>query len=457
MDAWTRGSYTRALEGTLQQHHPFPVLHLHPAVEGLGGRLPPQPTAFRRRRVGAPPTAPADVEELTVAALAGEAERVRELLDGGSVGVNDVDGDGFSALQMATEGGHREVVRLLLEAGATSAPPTARRNNFDTDGSDSSRDSYDDDDDEDSDTRSDDSSNGGIGKYGNNKKAGSHTRHRRSKSDALAVDDEGRMDLLASTVVRMYTVGIEEGVEERGSSFAEGAGRHLVDNKLTVDEIEVSAAPALVCKSCASFGSVRCTHVRAAAEEKAGSGAIEVGGSKEIIAAPLTEGERVVREAAQRVARMMEAAAKDAAGEVRAALRSLSASNATWRKDMAEQKALLANQKRDDGGGGRGANGGGDEGGGRLAGGWKVPKKVKQRQEAGAHSNRSRPAGQYVGPPKPPPDPNEEEHPHRFKAEQQFVGDNEGVAYVNRMNLCVCSMCAVCVQYVCSVCSVCVV
>jgi serine/threonine-protein phosphatase 6 regulatory ankyrin repeat subunit B len=46
-------------------------------------------------------------------------DRVRELLDGGDVGVNDSDAEGFTALYCAAGAGHMALVHILLEGGAT--------------------------------------------------------------------------------------------------------------------------------------------------------------------------------------------------------------------------------------------------------------------------------------------------------------------------------------------------
>ena len=77
------------------------------------------------------PTTPADVasplDTLLDAAGRGNIDRVRELLDEGSVGVNDAETWGYTALLCAsggretketTNGGHAAVVKLLLERGA---------------------------------------------------------------------------------------------------------------------------------------------------------------------------------------------------------------------------------------------------------------------------------------------------------------------------------------------------
>ena len=56
------------------------------------------------------PAGPADIGALLDAADAGNIDRVRELLGEGSVGVNDGDELGFTALYGAAEGGHVALV-----------------------------------------------------------------------------------------------------------------------------------------------------------------------------------------------------------------------------------------------------------------------------------------------------------------------------------------------------------
>ena len=63
---------------------------------------------------------PPDVDALLDAVEAGNADKVRELLDGGDVGVNDRDADGgFTALYCAAERGHVALVNMLIKSGAT--------------------------------------------------------------------------------------------------------------------------------------------------------------------------------------------------------------------------------------------------------------------------------------------------------------------------------------------------
>ena len=62
---------------------------------------------------------PPDVGALLDAVDAGNVDRVRELLDGGDVGVNDADEQGFTALYCAAGAGHMALVHILLEGGAT--------------------------------------------------------------------------------------------------------------------------------------------------------------------------------------------------------------------------------------------------------------------------------------------------------------------------------------------------
>ena len=62
---------------------------------------------------------PPDVDALLDAVEAGNMDRVRELLDGGDVGVNDSDADGFTALCGAAQGGHVALVHMLIKSGAT--------------------------------------------------------------------------------------------------------------------------------------------------------------------------------------------------------------------------------------------------------------------------------------------------------------------------------------------------
>jgi ankyrin repeat protein len=63
---------------------------------------------------------PPDVDALLDAVEAGNADKVRELLDGGDVGVNDSDADGgFTALYCAAGRGHVALVNMLIKSGAT--------------------------------------------------------------------------------------------------------------------------------------------------------------------------------------------------------------------------------------------------------------------------------------------------------------------------------------------------
>jgi hypothetical protein len=66
-----------------------------------------------------PPPAPQDVEAFLNAVEAGDIGSVRESLDGGDVGVNDSDADGFTALYGASSMGHLALVNLLIVAWAT--------------------------------------------------------------------------------------------------------------------------------------------------------------------------------------------------------------------------------------------------------------------------------------------------------------------------------------------------
>ena len=62
---------------------------------------------------------PPDVNALLDAVDAGNVDRVRELLDGGDVGVNDSNAGGFTALSCAAEGGDVALVEMLIKSGAT--------------------------------------------------------------------------------------------------------------------------------------------------------------------------------------------------------------------------------------------------------------------------------------------------------------------------------------------------
>jgi len=52
------------------------------------------------------------------AAYNGYTETVKDLLEDGTISVNDKSKDGYSALHWATYNGHTEIVKILLEAGA---------------------------------------------------------------------------------------------------------------------------------------------------------------------------------------------------------------------------------------------------------------------------------------------------------------------------------------------------
>ena len=62
---------------------------------------------------------PPDVDDLLDAVEAGNVDRVRELLDGGDVGVNDADGGGWTALHGAAAGGDVALVNMFIKSGAT--------------------------------------------------------------------------------------------------------------------------------------------------------------------------------------------------------------------------------------------------------------------------------------------------------------------------------------------------
>ena len=63
--------------------------------------------------------AAADVDAFLQAALRGDADRVRELLGEGGVGVNDANAQGIAALFAAAQGGNAALADMLIEAGAT--------------------------------------------------------------------------------------------------------------------------------------------------------------------------------------------------------------------------------------------------------------------------------------------------------------------------------------------------
>jgi len=58
------------------------------------------------------------VEDLCVAALVGDLERVQEILKEGKVDINKKDKDGNTALILASWNGHNEIVKSLLANGA---------------------------------------------------------------------------------------------------------------------------------------------------------------------------------------------------------------------------------------------------------------------------------------------------------------------------------------------------
>ena len=59
-----------------------------------------------------------ELSQLHDACGAGDTERVKQLLDGGGgAQVNEKD-EGWTALMLASMGGHTEVVRLLVDKGA---------------------------------------------------------------------------------------------------------------------------------------------------------------------------------------------------------------------------------------------------------------------------------------------------------------------------------------------------
>jgi ankyrin repeat protein len=66
------------------------------------------------------------MEDLFAAVCAGDVERVREILDATPESARSRDSEGATALHYAAENGHREIVALLLDAGAAINARDAR-------------------------------------------------------------------------------------------------------------------------------------------------------------------------------------------------------------------------------------------------------------------------------------------------------------------------------------------